>query len=299
MSSLINFFDGNKIKYVEKLKLSEISSFKIGGIADLCVYPKDENELAQIIVEVKKSGIRFEIIGNTSNILFSDNGYNGILVFTKNINKVSINQDIFTAECGANLSALAVLAKKHSLSGLEFAHGIPGSVGGAIAMNAGAYGGEMADIVISSRIYDINKNEFSSISCLEHKFGYRQSVFTKNKNIICISSKFKLIESSVDDIENTMHLNSQKRCASQPLNFPNCGSYFKRPEGYFAAKLIDDCGLKGYSVGGASVSTKHAGFIVNMGSATSEDVIELSKRIKQTVFDRYGILLEEEVKYIN
>ncbi len=299
MSLLTSFFDENKIEYVEKLKLSEISSFKIGGYADFAVYPKNEDQLAKTVVEAKKSGIKFEIIGNTSNILFSDNGYSGILIFTKKINKASIDQTVLSAECGAKLSSLAVLARRHSLSGLEFAHGIPGSVGGAIAMNAGAYGGEMADIVISSRIYDTEKNEFSIIDNSKHNFEYRKSIFTSNKNLVCISTQFRLIEASIDDIKNTMYSNLQKRRASQPLNLPNCGSYFKRPEGYFAAKLIDDCGLKGYSVGGACVSLKHAGFIVNMGGATSEDVIELSRKVKQIVFDKFGVVLEEEVKYID
>lgn len=298
MSLLTSFFDEQKIEYVENLKLSDISSFKIGGLAEIAVFPKNENELAETLIEANKLGSKVEIIGNASNILFSDDGYNGILIFTKNINEVSINQTVITASCGAKLSSLAVLAKKHSLSGLEFAYGIPGTVGGAIAMNAGAYGGEMSGIVLSSRIYDIDKNEFLSIDLSSHKFGYRKSIFTINKKLVCVSSQFTLTESDAEDIESAMRSNAQKRRASQPLDMPNCGSYFKRPEGHFAAKLIDDCGLKGYSVGGACVSPKHAGFIVNTGNATAKDVLELSTHIKQVVFDNFGVSLEEEVKYV-
>ena len=298
MSDICEIICAENIECAKNLLLSSLSSFKVGGKACLVTYPKNEYELSKCIFLAKDRGVKFEIIGNGSNILFSDNGYDGMIICTKKMTFVSSDGIHITAQCGARLSILASLARDNSLSGLEFAHGIPGTVGGAIAMNAGAFGGEMADVVISSRGINIETGEVFTLDSLSHSFGYRKSIYTEDKNLICTLVNLELKRDTKNEIEARMKENAETRREKQPLDLPNCGSYFKRPDGYIAAKLIDDLGLKGRSVGGAMVSEKHAGFIVNMGNATSSDILSLEEIVKKEVFDNYGVMLEREVKYV-
>ena len=287
-----------KIENYKNYNLSELSSFHIGGPASLVVFPKSREELIAVISTAKKESVRFEIIGNGSNILFSSKGYDGVIISTKKMSFCDVCDGYINASCGNKLSSISKLAKDNSLSGMEFGFGIPGTLGGAVAMNAGAYGQQMSDVVVSTVAYDALNNKLIELNGSEHDFSYRHSVYSDNKDLVCLSVKLKLTPASKEDIELKMKQNTESRKNSQPLDMPSCGSYFKRPEGCFAAKLIDDCGLKGLSVGGAQVSPKHAGFIVNMGGATSDDVLELAEIIKAKVVDKFGVLLENEVKYI-
>ena len=298
MENIYERLHEENIEYVKGLSLSTLSSFKVGGIADCVTYPKNETEISKIILLSAEYGVQFEIVGNGSNILFSDSGYDGIIICTKKMTFVSIDNNTITAQCGAKLASLAATARDLSLSGLEFAHGIPGTVGGAIAMNAGAFGGEMSDVVVSSLALDTKSGERIYLEKDQHKFGYRKSIYTENKDLVCLLVNMQLPAGDKSVIETKMKENATARKEKQPLNLPNCGSYFKRPEGYIAAKLIDDLGLKGLSVGGAMVSKKHAGFIVNTQNATASDILSLEEKIKKEVFEHYGIMLEREVKFV-
>ena len=298
MTELLELMSDLKIEYKTDYALSQASSFRIGGPADIALFPKNELEISRLIEELKKRAVRFDVIGRASNILFADEGYRGALIFTKNMNQMSCSGTKISAECGVSLSALSVFARDNFLSGLEFSFGIPGSVGGSVAMNAGAFGGDMKSVVVSSRALNTDTADIVSVVGEENKFDYRRSIYTENKNLICLSAEFELVVCDASDISATMHKNSAVRREKQPLDFPNCGSFFKRPEGFFAGKLIEDCGLKGYSVGRAQVSRKHAGFIVNTGGATARDVIELGEIVQSIVFEKFGVKLEREVKYI-
>lgn len=298
MTEFSEFLNALKIENYKNYKLSELSSFHIGGAAALVVFPKLQEELITVVSKAKKENLRFEIIGNGSNILFSSKGYDGIIISTKKMSFCDVCDGYINASCGNKLSGISKLAKDNSLSGMEFGFGIPGTLGGAVAMNAGAYGQQISDVLVSSVAYDVKKNEIVELCGAEHDFSYRHSMYSDNKDLVCLSAKLRLIPASKDDIELRMKQNAESRKNTQPLDMPSCGSYFKRPDGFFAAKLIDDCGLKGFSVGGAQVSSKHAGFIVNTGDATSGDVLELAEVIKATVMDRFGVALENEVKYI-
>ena len=298
MTEFSEFLNALKIENYKNYKLSELSSFHIGGAAALVVFPKLQEELITVVSKAKKENLRFEIIGNGSNILFSSKGYDGIIISTKKMSFCDVCDGYINASCGNKLSGISKLAKDNSLSGMEFGFGIPGTLGGAVAMNAGAYGQQISDVLVSSVAYDVKKNEIVELCGAEHDFSYRHSMYSDNKDLVCLSAKLRLIPTSKDDIELRMKQNAESRKNTQPLDMPSCGSYFKRPDGFFAAKLIDDCGLKGFSVGGAQVSSKHAGFIVNTGDATSGDVLELAEVIKATVMDRFGVALENEVKYI-
>lgn len=298
MTDLSELLNNLKIENYKNYKLSELSSFRIGGIAALVAFPKSQEELIKVISEAKKRKVKFEIVGNGSNILFSDNGYDGVIIVTKKITFIEVANEYIVVSCGNKLATISKMARDNSLSGMEFGSGIPGTLGGAIAMNAGAYGQEISDVVISTVAYNIKKNEIIELKGVDHKFSYRHSIYSENKDLICLSAKLKLLSAPKEEIESKMKQNTESRRKSQPIDIPSCGSYFKRPEGFFAAKLIDDCGLKGFSIGGAQVSPKHAGFIVNTGNATSADVLELAEKIRETVMDNFGVCLESEVKYI-
>lgn len=295
-------FDLN-IEVRENEILSKHSTFRIGGAATLAVFPKDKAELTSAITSIKECGMKYKVIGHGSNVLFDDKGYKGAIIFTKYMNNVEYvhraDETLIRAECGRNLTELASdVGKKHSLTGLEFAYGIPGSIGGAIYMNAGAYGGEMSDIVIESEYYDTLNNSFVTLDAASHDFSYRHSIFHDHPEYIVISTLLKLKRGDAEEIFNLMNKNMSSRREKQPLEYPNAGSTFKRPAGHFAGKLIEDAELKGYTVGGAQVSEKHAGFLINRGGATSRDVLELIEHIQNIVKEKYGVDLESEIIYI-
>ena len=238
------------------------------------------------------------VIGNGSNVVFSDAGYRSAVVFTGKCRKIQIDGDVVIADAGVSLSALASAVRDESLSGLEFAFGIPGTLGGAIYMNAGAYGGSMSDVCIASWYYDLATGHFGESLGDAQCFDYRKSVYQDHPERIILRATLQLKKGNRKTISEEMHTYWDKRRTTQPLDLPNAGSVFKRPEGYFAGKLIEDCGLKGLTVGGAQVSTKHAGFIVNVGGATCEDVKRLIEKIQTTVLQQTGVELECEIRFL-
>lgn len=279
------------------------STFKIGGNAKVAYFPKNKGEFVAILSHLKNAGEKYFIVGNGSNLLFDDRGFDGAIIITKNMADCSYDYKsdcvVIYAEAGKKLTELSLEAgRKHSLSGLEFAYGIPATVGGAIYMNAGAYGGQMADIVLDVEAYDIDKNEIVTIDNAAADFSYRHSVFEESKNLIVLSVRLKLMRGDLKAIADKMDTNMQSRRDKQPLEFPSAGSTFKRPLGYFAAKLIDDASLKGYAVGGAKVSEKHAGFVINAGGATCADVLTLMSDVSKIVKEKFGVELSPEVIYL-
>ena len=285
------------IEVYENFELAPHSTFKIGGKASFAAFPRDEKELFALISLAKGNELRYIIVGNASNILFESDGVDAIVIFTGKMCEIEVKGEKIRCGSGFSLIALSIAAAKKSLSGLEFAYGIPGTVGGAVYMNAGAYGGEISSVLTESTCLDPETGKIITLSHDEHEFAYRKSVFQK-KELIILSSEFKLQKGEKAKIEELMRENMQKRRDKQPLSFPNAGSTFKRHEGYFAGKLIEDAGLKGFCVGGAEVSEKHAGFVINKGGATSHDVLALTRTIKETVFQKFGVMLELEIIYI-
>ena len=270
--------------------MSRHTTFKTGGTADFLIIPQSKDELVKLLkIDVKKT-----VIGNGSNLLVKDGGIRGIVIKTTGLNNYIVEDEIIKAESGILLSKLSNIAKENSLTGLEFACGIPGTLGGAVMMNAGAYGGEISNIIIETEYSDLKGNVYIT---KEHEFGYRKSLFMNNSYIV-LESKIKLQKGNKEEIEETMKELMKKRNEKQPLSKPSAGSTFKRPEGYFAGKLIEDAGLKGYKIGDAEVSTLHAGFIINNGKATSRDILELIKYVQDKVKNEFGVDLEPEVRII-
>lgn len=292
------FLDENLIKYCENEKMDSHTSFNIGGEADFFVCPDSTEKLQKVLCASKESNLPVFILGNGSNLLVSDKGIEGVVISTACLKKISLISDteIF-AEAGASLTAVCVFAKEHSLSGLEFAYGIPGSIGGALYMNAGAYGGEMIDVVSSAQSISADTLSVTERTADDMNLGYRHSIYKENGEIIT-GVYLKLTKGDKKTISNDMNNFMQKRKTSQPLEYPSAGSTFKRPEGYYAAALIDTCGLKGRSVGGAQVSVKHAGFVINKDNATCDDVLALIDIIKNTVLQKEGVELNTEVIFV-
>lgn len=274
--------------------LSSHTTFRIGGDASLFVSPADEDQLIGVISYLEKNGIRYFLLGKGSNVLFDDAGYDGAVVSTSKLDKISVCGNEITAQCGASFTYLASVAAGNSLSGLEFAYGIPGSVGGAVFMNAGAYGSETAAVLKSSRYLDISDCTVKTLPLEEHLFGYRDSVF-RHRRFIHLSSVFALQAGDKAQIRAYTNELMQRRRDKQPLEYPSAGSVFKRYPGRYTAQMIDEAGLRGLSVGGAQVSEKHAGFIVNKGNATSSDVIALVGKVREAIRDKYGIEIECEI----
>lgn len=284
------------IDYVENELLSRHTTFKIGGPARYFFTPKTHEEIIKIIACCKKHDIRYLIIGNGSNILFSDEGFDGAIIqIYGGCNDIEIQKDGLYAKAGALLSKIAAVARDNSMTGMEFAAGIPGTLGGAIVMNAGAYGGEMKDIVeYVDLLTEDGRPE--RVFCENMNFGYRRSIITKD--MVVVGAKLKLSPGDIMAICARMDELKAARTSKQPLDMPSAGSTFKRPEGYFAAKLIDDSGLRGFKCGGAMVSEKHCGFVVNYNNATCKDVLELIKQVQDVVEEKFGVRLEPEVKII-
>ena len=270
------------------------TTFKIGGNAKTVIIPKTEKELVEVIKCLKNE--KFIIVGNGSNILAPDDGIDGYVIKTTKINSVVADGNIITAGCGATLAKIASVALENSLSGFEFASGIPGTIGGGAVMNAGAYDGELSRVIKKTTYCDRDGNIYK-IEGSQHEFGYRHSFFS-DKDFTILSCEIELEKGQKENILCKMKELNKKRSEKQPLNFPSAGSAFKRPEGYFAAKLIDDCGLRGVSVGGAQISEKHCGFIINKCNATAEDVKGLLSLCQQRVFEKFGVSIEPEIKIL-
>lgn len=292
-SKLVEIINKNRIFPNEMMK--NHTSFKIGGPADFFIIIENIEELKAVFKLAKEFEIPVTCIGNGSNLLVKDNGIRGLTI-KLNFKNLTINEDEIEAGAGVPIPVLARKAYENGLSGLEFASGIPGTLGGAIKINAGAYEGEFKDIVTFTTYLDKNL-QVHTVSNEDQKFSYRDSRFNNTDDII-ISAKMKLKKENKDIIKAKMDELSAKRKAKQPINFPNAGSVFKRKNEYIAAEVIDKCGLKGYNIGDAYISDLHAGFIVNKGNATAQDVIQLIEYIKNTVHEKYNINLELEIKVI-
>lgn len=293
--SLLDILDKEEIFLDEPMK--KHISFKVGGPADFLVKPKNEEQIKKLITLLKSENIPYIVVGNGSNLLVKDGGIRGVVIkISDNFNNFEVKDKTVFAQSGALLSLMGRAVLNNNLTGFEFAAGIPGTLGGAIAMNAGAYGGEMKDIIKSVRLMDEEGNIFE-LKNEEMEFGYRKSILSK-KDYIVLSAVFELQEGNYDEIKNYMRELTKSRVTKQPLNLPSAGSTFKRPEGHFAAKLIEDSGLKGLTLGKAQVSDKHAGFVVNLGNAKAKDILDLIDVVKSTVYSKFGIMLEEEVKIL-
>ena len=288
------FYDINDIKIDEKL--SEYVNFKVGGPADILLIPNSKEQVIKSIKICKENNIPFYLIGNGSNILVRDGGFRGVVLSLKNVKNIYVDGEKIEAECGVMLKEISDKAIENSLTGFEFACGIPGTIGGAVFMNAGAYDGEISKVIESAEVIDENCN-IIRLSREELDFGYRSSLVMK-KGYTVLSAVFKLEKGQVKTIKELIEDLTNKRESKQPLEYPSAGSTFKRPTGYFAGKLIQDAGLKGYSIGGAAVSEKHSGFVINKGNATAKDITDLIKHIQDEVKKQFGVDLHPEVRII-
>ena len=276
--------------------MSKHTTFKTGGSAEDFYRVLSIDGLLEVLNITSKNGVKPLIIGNGSNLLVSDMGPGvPVIEIGEGVSDIKVDGDIIEAEAGARLSKVSRCALEHSLTGMEFASGIPGTIGGALYMNAGAYGGEMKDVVQSVKAY--KDGEIIEIAGEDMDFGYRHSRAMED-DMILLSAVLKLKPGDKQEIEDLMNDLNQRRRDKQPLEYPSAGSTFKRPEGYFAGKLIMDAGLAGESFGGAMVSPKHCGFVINTGGATSTDVYALIKKVQSVVYDKFGVKLETEVKLI-
>lgn len=296
-SQILSLCEKAEIQYEQNADLSVLSSMRVGGKCDLLVKPHTQHKLQQVFCDCKENGIPFFILGKGSNVVFGD--YHGVIVHTVGLSEIKVCGDTITAGCGASLAAVCRTAYENGLGGMENLFGIPASVGGALYMNAGAYGGEMRDVVRSAKV--LNKSgEIVEIFADEMELSYRHSAFQSGEDCI-LSVTMQLCRKNPDEINEIkarMDEVMQKRRDKQPLEFPSCGSTFKRPENGFAAAMIEECGLKGFSIGGAQVSAKHSGFVINKGGATLGDVKQLVSHIKRTVREHNGVELECEMLII-
>lgn len=279
-------------------KISNYTTYKAGGKVRAIVYPKGCEELIALVRLLKDNNIKYFVLGNGSNVLFSDNLYDGIIIKLDNFNKINIDGTIIKVEAGYPLVKLSNDAARNGLAGLEFANGIPGTVGGAIFMNAGAYGEDMAKIVTSVRILTSDL-EIKELSNKEMEFSYRTSYLQKHLDYICLSATLSLQKGDKEELLKTMIERREQRRLSQPLSYPSAGSVFRNPPSMYAGKLIEDMGLKGFSVGKAEVSTKHANFIINKGNAKASDIKKIIDIIKQKAMTKYNIRLRVEQRLIN
>lgn len=298
LNKVIDFLNSNSVRFEENVSMKKYTSFKVGGNAKIMVFPENTEQLHSVVKYLNENSLEPFILGNGSNIVASDEGIENVVIkLSGDFENITLLDDTtLCAGAGVKLSALCNFALSNELSGLEFAYGIPGTVGGAAYMNAGAYGGQMSDVVIKAEHINADGSKgFYEDKCLG--FDYRHSVYSNSDKTITYVI-FKLKKGNKEEILFKMNDFLQRRKDKQPLNFPSAGSVFKRPEGYFAGALIEQCGLKGKTIGGAQVSEKHAGFIINIGDATCQDIKELVRCCQDTVFEKFGVELKCEIKFI-
>ena len=306
-SNLIKILGEDNVKKSEPMK--NHTTFRIGGDADLFATPVNAEQIHDTVIYLKKAEVPYYVVGNGSNLLVSDAGYRGVIIqlysrfagyeiLHDNCESAVDKADVIyiRVQSGMSIIKLASIVAGYSLSGMEFASGIPGSIGGGIMMNAGAYGGEMKDVLKWVKVLD-NNGEMKTLKAEELELGYRTSIIVKEKMIV-LEACIELHEGNRDEIEMHMKELMAKRKEKQPLEYPSAGSTFKRPEGYFAGKLIQDAGLKGYQVGDAQVSEKHSGFVINYDNATATDIINLMKNVRKKVYEEFQVTLEPEVKIL-
>lgn len=297
LKELREFADHQGIAYAANEPLKKYTSFHIGGPAALFCRPADQAQLAGLLNFCRRQGVRSFVLGMGTNVLFSDEGYEGAVISTRGMREeIGGEGDCLTAGCGVPLNRLCQAAAGRGLGGLEFAYGIPGSLGGGIYMNAGAYGGEMKDVLEEVRFLD-EEGCVRTLPAGELGLGYRASVFAQKPWYI-LEARLRLKPAPADQVQKKMEELLARRKEKQPLEYPSAGSTFKRPEGAFAAALIEQCGLKGYRVGDAAVSEKHSGFVVNLGQATCEQVLQVARDVQRIVQEKTGYLLEKEIRVI-
>lgn len=273
------------------------TTFRAGGKADYLVMPSNEEQVRDLVLLLKKKNVPYYVMGNGSNLLVRDQGFKGVIIqIARKMNQIRVEGETIYAQAGALLSKIAAQALGEGLTGFEFASGIPGTLGGAVMMNAGAYGGEMKQVIVNACVLT-SAGEIAVIPADLMELGYRTSVFAKNQDII-LSAQLKLEYGNEAVIREYMDELKEQRVSKQPLEYPSAGSTFKRPEGYFAGKLIQDAGLRGFQVGGAQVSEKHCGFVINKDHATATDILSLMEQVSDKVEEKFGVRLEPEVKII-
>lgn len=278
--------------------MKQYTSFKAGGRADLLVMPGSYDDLIYITDTLKSEGATYMIMGNGSNILVKDGGYRGVIIrIDDGFSDIQVQDSSIIAGAGALMSSVARKTLEAELTGFEFASGIPGSIGGGVFMNAGAYGGEIADVIEYAKVLEKASGSIKQIPAPELELSYRHSALQLSGDIV-LEVKLNLKRGSHSNIAEKMKTLTARRNEKQPVQYPSAGSFFKRPEGYFAGKLIQDAGLKGLSVGGAKVSSKHSGFIINTGGATATDILSLMRLVQNTVYDKFGVMMEPEVRII-
>lgn len=298
MERFLKEIEHHGIEWQENCLLSEHSSFRIGGAAKCAVFPHMPFELMMTVRLAQDASLPYFVVGAGCNTLFDDRGFDGVVIFTKRMKRIVKNGTVWNVDAGVMLSTLAEEARKESLTGLEFAHGIPGTLGGAVFMNAGAFGGEIKDICVNSHYYNLQTLEVGRLTRDAQGFAYRKSFYVDHPEFLILGATISLNHGDSAEIEARMKEYKRRRAASQPLEYPSAGSVFKRPVGDYAGRLIEACGLKGMTVGGAQVSEKHAGFIVNRGGATSADVKALVEIIRERVRRETGVLLECEIRFL-
>lgn len=298
LEELKKILDTEHIPYEENVSAKRLTSFRTGGNVRLLITPTTKEELARVLTALKTLNIKKTVLGRGTNVLVSDDGYDGAIVSLSNFKRITARGKCITADAGATLHAVAVAAQKMSLSGFEFAHGIPGSVGGAVYMNAGAYGSDISAVLVGCECMNAESGETVRLGAGELMLGYRYSILKDEKNLILLSAEFDLNKGDADEIYAKMEYLRLLRLEKQPLSYPSAGSTFKRPQGDFAGRLIEAADLKGYTLGGAKVSEKHAGFVVNAGDATTADVLAVIDHVRATVYERFGVALEPEIEFI-
>lgn len=288
-------FGTDKVLLEEPMKCH--TTFRIGGPAEVFIMPENPEEVAEILQICREEKLPYFILGNGSNLLVSDKGYKGVVIqLDRNFGEIRVEGTEIHASAGALLSTIAAAARRAALTGFEFAGGIPGTLGGAVVMNAGAYGGELKNVLRRATVMDQDGKIFE-VPAEKLEMGYRTSII-KNAGYIVLGAVLALENGEPEEIKAVTRKLSEQRISKQPLEYPSAGSTFKRPEGYFAGKLIMDSGLRGYRIGGAQVSEKHCGFVINAGDATAEDVCKLMKYVTETVYAKFGVTLEPEVKFL-
>ncbi|MBQ8311156.1 MAG: UDP-N-acetylmuramate dehydrogenase [Clostridia bacterium] len=298
MEQLLTELQRIHVEWETDCPLSAHSSFRIGGPAALALFPDTREKLMNVLRILRAHQMPITVIGRASNVVFPDAGLRGAVLFTSKYRQIGMEDDGMYVSAGALSSTVANAARDASLTGAEFLYGLPGTVGGAVYMNAGAFGGCMEQICTESEYYDCDNGEIGTLRGTVHAFANRESVYQKHPEWVVLGARLQLKSGNRDQIAATMANFLERRRATQPLELPSAGSVFKRPAGHFAGKLIEDCGLKGMMVGGAQVSQKHAGFIVNRGDATAEDVRRLVEMVRETVWSRTGVSLECEIRFL-
>ncbi len=295
-SEILKIIGEDQILHQEPMRLH--TTFRVGGPADRILIPKSEKEAVALLRLFSDYDEPFFVVGNGSNLLVSDSGYRGtIFLLERNFADMEVKDGLIRASAGALLVKIASLALQESLTGMEFASGIPGTLGGALTMNAGAYGGEMKDIVSSVRLFDLRQKTIRELSREQMQFGYRHSI-ASDGGFVILGATLLLQKGEQDKIRERMEELKEQRTRKQPLEYPSAGSTFKRPEGAFAGRLIEETGMKGYRIGNAMVSDKHAGFVINTGDATAKEIIGLIRHVRKSVFENTGILLEPEIRML-